>query len=98
MGLDEMGILHERGLAQTFVQATKHTCVSKTCIQRSLRERTQATNQPHKFTHAINKFFGLRIHITRDWLSGSVGWPPARLARQRRPFAPSPRVQTGGGI
>jgi uncharacterized protein YueI len=49
MGLDEIGTLHERGL----VQATKHTVVSKTCIQRSLHERTQATNQPLMINHII---------------------------------------------
>jgi hypothetical protein len=40
MGLNEMGTLHERSLAQTFLQATKHTIISKTCIQRVLHERT----------------------------------------------------------
>jgi hypothetical protein len=46
MGLDDMFILHERGLAQTFAQATKHTALSKTCIQWALHEHTQATNHP----------------------------------------------------
>ncbi|AQK43452.1 hypothetical protein ZEAMMB73_Zm00001d025282 [Zea mays] len=59
MGLDEMGTLHERGLAQIFVQATKHTGVSKTCIQRSLYKRIQATNQPVSVStleNALNSF------------------------------------------
>jgi hypothetical protein len=46
MGLDERSILHERGLGQIFTQATKHTALSKTCLQWAMHEHTQAINQP----------------------------------------------------
>jgi hypothetical protein len=77
MGLDEIGTLHERGL----VQATKHTVVSKTCIQRSLHERTQATNQPpndqpHHNTalkvHQINPAFRIYTHASSPALPSKL--------------------------
>ena len=42
-GLAEANVLHERGLAQTHVQATKHTELSDFCISRVLHGRMHPT-------------------------------------------------------
>jgi hypothetical protein len=43
MGLAEANVLHECGLAQTHVQATKHMQLSEFCICKVSHERIQPT-------------------------------------------------------
>jgi hypothetical protein len=44
-GLAEANILHESGLAQTHIQATKYMELSDFCICRALHGRTHPTKQ-----------------------------------------------------
>lgn len=45
MGLDGVYVLHDRGLVQTHIQATKHISSSEFCIWWVLHGHTQVTNQ-----------------------------------------------------
>jgi hypothetical protein len=63
MGLAEANILHESGLAQTHIQATKQMELSDFCICRALHVRTHPTKQTDRDENGTGKFLTVPITV-----------------------------------